>query len=190
MVSEEEFAKLHNDFISSQDFIQYAHDRQPNTDFVCHHNAYLVTFFLQRLGHEDLRWVSGYYQCSEPERRIRHSWIKLVRDRKLVAIFEFDPRQLHEKGKYEGDLMPSGYVPRFSINTSGTASIVDPDLVAVPEEEREFPWVVPSSEILLRYVEDDDLVPELDFADLDKLAVEAQQDYFRNLTDLDESDLE
>ena len=177
MVSKEEFVAIRADFVESQEFIDIAHDRHRGRDLVCHHNAYLVAGFLQRRGHESLHWVSGYYQCRDPEKRIHHSWIKLARDGKTVAIFEFDPRQLHEQGGYEHDLMPSGHIPEISMTVSGTASIVDPELVELPEDAKESRWVVPSGEVLRRYVENDDLVPQIDFADLDELGVKAQEEF-------------
>ena len=177
MVSKKEFAAIRADFVESQEFIDIAHHYRRGMDFVCHHNAYLVAGFLQRRGHESLQWASGYYQCREPAKRIHHSWIKLARDGKTVAIFEFDPRQLYEQGGYENDLMPSGHIPEISMTISGAASIVDPDLVELPEEAKESPWVVFSREILLRYVENDDLVPQIDFADLDELGVEALEEF-------------
>ena len=59
--------------------------------------------------------------------------------------------------------MPSGHIPEFSMTISGAASIVDPELVELPEEAKESRWVVSSREVMLRYVEDDDLVPKIDF---------------------------
>lgn len=181
MVNKEEFAAIHTDFIESQEFIELAHDFRSSMDFRCHHNAYLVAAFLQRRGHEGLPCVTGYYQCREPTKRVHHTWVKLVRDGKTAAIFEFDPRQLHEQGGYEDDLMPSGHVPEFSMQLTPIVSIVDPDLVDLSEEARKSPWVVPSNKVLLRYVEDDGLVPRIDFAELDELAVEALEvfDSFR-----------
>lgn len=178
MVSKEEFAALQADFIESQEFIDIVHDRhQGRSDFVCHHNAYLVATFLQRRGHESLQWVCGYYQCREPEKRIHHSWIKLARDGKTVAIFEFDPRQLYEGGGYENDPMPSGHIPYFSMTISPVASIVDPELVELPEEAKESSWVVSSKEVLRRYVEHDDLLPQIDFAELDEIGIEALEEF-------------
>jgi len=42
--------------------------------------------------------------------------------------------------------MPSGHIPEFSMTISGIASIVDPDMVELPEEAKESRWVVPSSQ--------------------------------------------
>lgn len=189
MVDKAEFAAIEADFIESQEFVDIAHEHELSVDFRCHHNAYLVAAFLQRRGHENLHWASGYYQCRDPEVRIHHSWIKLTRAGKTLAIFEYDPRQLHEKGGYEGDLMPSANVPEFSIPIPGIASIVDPDLVELPEETKESRWVVSSREILLRYVEDDDLTPDIDFDELDMIARDAMETfgYMRELLD-DDSD--
>src|SRR5271165_7101480 len=129
MVSKEQFDAIHADFIESQEFLDLAHHNGRGIDFVCHHNAYLVAGFLQRHGLECLIWTCGYYQCRDPEKRIRHSWIKLDRDGRTVAILELDPLQLHEAGGYESDLMPSGRIPESSVIFGGIASIVDPDMV-------------------------------------------------------------
>jgi hypothetical protein len=188
MVSKEEFDSLETDFIASQEFVDIAEESRHDMKFVCHHNAYLVAGFLQRRGHEGLYCVSGYYRCRGPENRIHHSWIKLIRDEKTVAIFELDPKQLHEEGCYENDLMPSGYIPEMSMTISGAASIVDPDLVELSEATKESRWVVSSREILLRYIEDAALVPQIDFDDLDEIGIEAQEVFdeaceFRNEND-------
>ena len=178
MVSKEVFTAIQADFVESQEFTELAEFYRPGMTFVCHHNAYLVAGFLQRRGHESLQRVTGYYQCREPEKRIHHSWIKLVRDGKTAAIFEFDPRQLHEAGGYENDPMPSGQIPEFSMSVPGIASIVDPDLVDLPDEAKESRWVVSSKEILSRYVEIDYLVPDdIDFADLDELGMEVSEEF-------------
>ena len=178
MVSKEEFTAIQADFVESQEFIELAEFYRPGMDFVCHHNAYLVAGFLQRRGYESLHRATGYYQCREPEKRIHHSWIKLVRDGKIAAIFEFDPRQLHEAGGYANDPMPSGQIPEFSMTVSGTASIVDPDFVELPEEAKESRWVVSSRDVLSRYVEIDYLVPDdIDFADLDELGMEVSEEF-------------
>jgi hypothetical protein len=177
MVSKEEFAAIWDDFVMSQEFMDMAHELRRGMDFPCHHNAYLVAGFLERLGHESLRCISGYYQCRDQEKRIHHSWIKLARDGKTLAILELDPRQLHEAGGYKNDLMPSGYVPEMAMNITGIASIVDPNLVELSKEAKESPWVVSSKEVLLRYVEGVELVPEIDFADLDDLGFEAQEEF-------------
>ena len=178
MVSKEVFTAIQADFVESQEFIELAEYYRPGMTFVCHHNAYLVAGFLQRRGHESLHRVTGYYQCREPEKRIHHSWIKLVRDGKTAAIFEFDPRQLHEAGDYENDPMPSGQIPEFSMTVSGIASIVDPDLVELPEEAKESRWVVSSREVLSRYVEIDYLVPDdIDFDDLDELGKDVSEEF-------------
>jgi hypothetical protein len=73
--------------------------------------------------------------------------------------------------------MPSGHVPEFSMTISPVASIVDPELVALPEEAKESSWVVSSKEVLLRYVENDDLMPEIDFAELDEIGIEALEEF-------------
>ena len=74
--------------------------------------------------------------------------------------------------------MPSGQIPEFSMTVSGIASIVDPDLVELPEEAKESRWVVSSREILSRYVEIDYLVPDdIDFADLDELGMEVSEEF-------------
>lgn len=177
MIKKQEFAALLADFIESQEFVEIAHSNHRSVDFVCHHNAYLVAAFLQRRGYKNLHLVSGYYQCREPASRIHHSWIKLTRGGKTLAILEFDPRQLHEKGGYENDLMPSAIAPGIPIPITGTASIVDPDLVELPEEAIESKWVISSREILLRYVEDFGLLPNIDCADLDKIGVEAMEHF-------------
>lgn len=190
MVSKEEFGAIRADFVESQEFIQFAHDLRRGTDFVCHHNAYLVAGFLHRRGHESLQWVSGYYQCREPGKRIHHSWIKLARDGQTAAIFEFDPRQLHEQGGYENDLMPSGHIPEISMTISGAASIVDPDLVELPEDAMDSPWVVSSREVMRRYIENDDLMPQIDFADLDGLGVDALEGFDLTCEFLDDNALE
>jgi len=168
---------LQADFVESQEFLDTAEEIRRDMNFICHHNAYLVAGFLQRQGHEDLRCVVGYYQCREWEKRIHHSWIKLGRDGKTVAILELDPKQLHEGGGYENDPMPSGYIPEMSMTISGIALIVDLDLVALSEDAKESRWVVSSKDVLLRYVEDDDLVPQIDFAELDEIGLEAQEEF-------------
>ena len=190
MVSKEEFAAIQADFVESQEFIELAEYYRPDMTFVCHHNTYLVAGFLQRRGYESLHWVTGYYQCRDLEKRIHHSWIKLVRDGKTAAIFEFDPRQLHEAGGYENDPMPSGQIPEFSMTISPIASIVDPDMVELPEDAKESRWVVPSREVLSRYVEIDYLVPEIDFADLDEFGMETSEEFdiLRELRDEDASE--
>lgn len=177
MLNKEEFARLHADFIKSQQVVEIAHWNHRGLDFVCHHNAYLVARFLQDMGHEDLHWVTGYYQCYKPKRQIHHSWIKIARAGSTVAIFEFDPRQLYERGGYEDDLMPSGNIPEFCITISGVACIVDPDLVELPTEAMQSPWVVSSKEVLLRYVENSDLKPDLDFAELDWIGSDAREEF-------------
>jgi len=73
--------------------------------------------------------------------------------------------------------MPCGHIPEFSMSVSGTASIVDPDIVELPEEAKESRWVVSSREILYRYVEVDCLVPEIDFTDLDELGKEVSEEF-------------
>jgi len=179
MLSKEEFTAIETDFDDSEEFIQIANALRRGMDFVCHHNAYLVAGFLRRRGHKSLHWASGYYQCREPEDRIRHSWIKLVRDRKTVAILEFDPRQLHERGGYENDLMPSGYIPEIAGMFPVIASIVDPDLVELPDEAKGSRWVVASRDVLLRFVENHGLVPQIDFAYLDEIGTKASEEFVR-----------
>ena len=68
--------------------------------------------------------------------------------------------------------------PNFSMTISPIASIVDPDMVELPEEAKESRWpVVPSREVLSRYVEIDYRVPEIDFADLDELGMETSEEF-------------
>ena len=177
MVSKEEFAAIEADFIESQEFIELAEYYRPGMAFVCHHNSYLVAGFLQRRGYESLHWATGHYQCCDPDKRIHHSWIRLVRSGKIAAIFEFDPRQLHEAGGYENDPMPSGRIPEFAMTISGIASVVDPDLVELSEEAKESPWVVSSQEVISRYVEFNQVMPDIDFADLDKLGREVGEEF-------------
>jgi hypothetical protein len=177
MLDKNAFASLRSDFIESQEFIEIAHDRRRGMNFVCHHNSYLVAGFLLRRGHESIRWVSGYYRCHESMKPVHHSWLSLTIDGQTAAIFEFDPRQLHGRGGYENDLMPSGHIPEFSMTISPIASIVDPELVDLPDDSKESQWVVESKNLLMRYVENDALAPDIDFADLDELGREAQEDF-------------
>ena len=177
MVSQQDFTTIHTDFIESQEFIEHAECYRPGMKFVCHHNSYLVAAFLQRRGHKGLNWVTGYYQCREPEKRIHHSWIKLVHNGQIAAILELDPHQLHEAGGYENDLMPSGHIPEFSMPFSGIASIVDPALVELSDEAKESRWIVASKDIISRYTEFNQVLPDIDFADLDELGSEVAEEY-------------
>lgn len=131
MLTAQNFLSLKKDFIASQDFIQIAHDLDRDTDFVCHHNAYLVSRFLDRLGW-NCRWTTGRYLCAPPARHVHHSWIELRSEDQTAAILEFDPRQLHGRGGYEDDPMPSGHIPELGMRTTPTAIIVSPDLVTLP----------------------------------------------------------
>ena len=177
MLDKNAFASLDTDFVDSQDFIEIAHDRRDGMNFVCHHNSYLAAGFLRRRGHDGIRWVSGYYQCHESVKSIHHSWLALTIDGKTAAIFEFDPRQLHKGGGYQNDPMPSGHIPEFSITITPIATIVDPGMVDLPDEAKDSRWVVQSKDVLMRYVEDQTLAPDINFDDLDKLALEAQEDF-------------
>lgn len=177
MVSKELFAAIHADFIESQEFLEHAECYRRGMKFVCHHNSYLVAAFLQRRGNACVQWVTGYYQCRESEKRIHHSWIKLVHNGQIAVILELDPHQLHEAGDYENDLMPSGHIPELSMALSGIASIVDPALVELSDEARESRWVVASKDILSRYVEFNQVLPDIDFADLDNLGTEVAEEY-------------
>jgi hypothetical protein len=177
MISKELFDAIRTDFVESQEFIELVEFYRPGMELVCHHNSYLVAGFLERRGNGNMHWVTGYYQCHDPEKRIHHSWIKLVQDGKTAAIFEFDPRQLHEAGGYDDDPMPSGQIPELSTSFPGTASIVDPKLVKLSEEAKDSPWVVSSREVISRYVEFDQVMPEIDFADLDELGREVGEEF-------------
>ena len=64
------------------------------------------------------------------------------------------------------------------MSVPGIASIVDPDLVELPDEAKKSRWVVSSKEILSRYVEIDYLVPDdIDFDDLDELGMEVSEEF-------------
>jgi hypothetical protein len=54
MMSKEEFAALRTDFVRSQQFIEFAHEKG-GFDFRCHQNAYFFAGFLQREGHTGIR---------------------------------------------------------------------------------------------------------------------------------------
>ena len=193
IIPEELFATIHADFIDSQDFIDFAHHfYRDDVDFRCHHNSYLVAGFLQRRGHAYLQWTSGYYQCRDSALRIHHSWIKLVYNGKIAAIFEFDPMQLYERGGYDNDPMPSGNIPEFAMTTTGTASIIDPDMVDLPENEKDSRWVVSSKEVLSRYVEHDFCTPDIDFELLDAVGLDMQEEFdrFRKLCKLNDGKVE
>jgi len=177
MISKELFDAIRADFVLSQEFLELAEFYRPGIEFVCHHNSYLVAGFLQQRGNGNLHWATGYYQCHDPEKRIHHSWIKLVQDGKTVAIFELDSCQLHEAGGYENDPMPSGYIPGFSASYSVATSIADPDLVELSEEAKESPWVVSSREVISRYIEFNEVLPDIDFADLDELGRETAEEF-------------
>jgi len=58
-----------------------------------------------------------------------------------------------------------------------TASIIAPGMVDLPDDAKDSRWVVQSKEVLLRYVENEALAADIDFADLDKLGLEAQEDF-------------
>jgi hypothetical protein len=188
MLDKNAFANLNLDFVESQDFIEIAHSRRRSMNFVCHHNSYLVAGFLRRRGHVGIEWISGHYRCHEPAKRIHHSWLTLTIDGNTAAIFEFDPRQLYKRGGYENDPMPSGYFPEFAITISPIASIVDPGMVDLPDESRDAQWIVQSKAVLMRYVEDEALVPDINFADLDTLGLEVQEEFDEYKKFLEESD--
>jgi hypothetical protein len=177
MLDKGTFAKLRNDFVESQEFIEFAHQRRRDINFVCHHNAYLVAGFLQRRGHADVRWITGYYKCSSPGKIIHHSWLAVTVIGRTAVIFEFDPRQLHDTAGYDDDPMPSGLVPELSITISPIATIIDPDLIDLTDELRESRFVVSSKDVLRRYVADPTHPPNIDTNDLDRLGLESQGDF-------------
>ena len=189
MLNQEQFAALHRDVIASQDFIQIAHDVCPSIKFVCHQNAYLVTGFLKRLGH-DSRWISGYYRCNPPAPPVHHSWIEVNANGKPALIVEFDPRQLFDRGGYKNDPMPSGGIPELTIRLTPIALIVDPELIELPDDENEMRFIVPSKEVLSRYVQDYTLTPEIDIERIDELSDESQAYYDEMLKSWGDSEKE
>lgn len=186
MIPKEQFTAFEQDYIESQDFVQLVHDMDPTIMFVCHHNAYLVAGFLARRGH-DCRWISGYYKCNPSTRLVHHSWVEVNVDGKPAVILEFDPRQLFIQGGYENDPMPSGEVPEFEIQITPIATIVDPELVELPDITNEL-FIVASQDVLSRYVQDRTSTPDIDLDRLDKLAQEAHPHYEEMLEDVDDSE--
>ena len=83
--------------------------------------------------------------------------------------------------------MPSGRIPESSVIFGGIASIVDPDMVELSQEAKESRWVVASKDVLRRYTEDIDLAPQIDFAELDRLEIEASEEFDSYREFLDEN---
>jgi hypothetical protein len=150
--------------------------------FVCHHNAYLVAGFLKQCGH-NCRWISGYYQCNPPAPPVHHSWIDVIANSRRAAIFEFDPRQLFDRGGYYEDQMPSGEIPELGIRISPIAIIVSSELVELPDDPEDLRFVVTSQEVLGRYVQDHTLALDIDFNYLDELAEKSRVYYAEMLSD-------
>src|SRR6185437_4384449 len=155
MLSKEQFITLDRDFVESQDFVELVGDVDVSCgrDFVCHHNAYLVAGFLNWRG-QACRWMTGRYRCKPPAPDVHHSWVEITVGGGPAVIFEFDPRQLFERGGYADDLMPSGHIPKLGMRITPVAIIVSPYVVELPDDRYGLPFVVSSQDVLDRYVPD------------------------------------